>query len=135
VTHYVLVTGGREPSDYVRDDIEATLTILRGLHGADLAVMHGAAPGVDTWAQEICEELGIRVRGYPADWGRGPVGGLERNTKMVTLLVSWLSRGHTAQVVAFPGGRGTNHCTKTAEAAGLDVSQIVAGATPEPART
>lgn len=116
----------------MRDDIETCLGILYGLHGAGLRVMHGAANGVDTWAKEICEVKGIRAKGYPANWGRGKQAGLERNVEMVTRLVSWLALGHTAQVLAFPGGRGTAHCVKTAEAAGLDVSQIVPGATPEP---
>lgn len=132
MSHFVLITGGRDPADYVRDDIETCLRLLHGLYGGTLRVMHGAAPGVDSWAEEICEQLGIKSKGYPADWGRGKQSGPERNMKMVTLLVSWLALGNTAQVLAFPGGSGTANCVSIAEAAGLDVSQIVAGAMPEP---
>lgn len=130
MSHYVLVTGGRDPRPEVHDDIEAVLKLLKGLHGSDLRVMHGAARGVDSWAQELCDQLGIRSKAYPADWeGRGKRAGRERNAKMVTLLVSWLAEGHSAQVVAFEGGRGTADCVATAEAAGLDVSEMVANAT------
>lgn len=124
----MLVTGGRKARPEVRDDIEAVLRLLRGLHGGSLRVMHGAASGVDAWAQEICDDLGIRAKGYPAEWGRGRQAGLERNVKMVTRLCSWLAGGHTAQVVAFEGGRGTAHCIRVASEAGLDVSEIVASA-------
>lgn len=124
--HYVLVTGGREPDPAVRDDIRYVLTLLRGLHGAGLRVMHGAAKGVDSWAGEICDELDIVAKGYPADWGQGRRAGLDRNVDMITKLVSWMAFGHTAQVVAFPGGAGTAHCATTAERCGLDVSWIVA---------
>jgi hypothetical protein len=127
VAHYCLVTGGREPEPSVRNDIEAVLRLLKGLHGPQLRVMHGAARGVDTWAAEICEQLDITCKGFPADWeGRGRSAGTQRNVDMITKLVSWLALGHTAQVVAFPGGRGTSHCATTAEKSGLDVSWIVA---------
>jgi hypothetical protein len=88
--------------------------------------MHGAAKGVDTWTEEICQDLGIISKGYPADWGRGKSAGTQRNVDMISKLVSWTALGHTAQVVAFPGGRGTAHCATTAEKCGLDVSWIVA---------
>lgn len=126
MSHYVLVTGGREPPESVRDDVEAVLSLLKGLHGADLRVMHGAARGVDSWVQGACERLGITVRGFPADWERGNRAGLERNIDMISKVVSWMALGHTAQVVAFPGGTGTAHCATTAEKSGLDVSWIVA---------
>lgn len=127
MSHYIITTGGRDADTSVRDDIRDVLFLLRGLHGSDLRVMHGAARGVDTWVQEICDELGIRVKAYPADWeGSGKRAGLERNLKMISLACSWLAQGHTAQVVAFPGGTGTAHCVTHAEAAGLDVSHIVA---------
>lgn len=126
VNHYVLVTGGREPDPTVRDDIEAVLRLLRGLHGGTLRVLHGDARGVDTWTQELCDEMGITVKAYPADWGQGRRAGLDRNVKMISNVVSWMASGHTAQVVAFPGGQGTAHCATTAEKCGLDVSWIVA---------
>jgi hypothetical protein len=121
-----LFTGGREPDPSVRDDVKATLRLLRGLHGGTLRVMHGAAKGVDTWVGELCDELGITSKGYPADWGQGRRAGLDRNVKMITLLVSWMGDGHTGQVIAFPGGAGTGHCATTAEKCGLDVSWVVA---------
>lgn len=128
MSHYCLFTGGRDPDPVVRADVRTTLQILRGLHGSDLRVMHGACPtGVDAWVEEICVDAGIKVKGYPADWDTlGNAAGPERNKRMVTLLVTWLSAGHTAQVVAFPGGRGTKNCASVAEKAGLDVSYMVA---------
>ena len=126
VAHYVLITGGRDPDLSVRDDIEAVLRLLHGLHGAGLRVMHGAAPGVDSWAEELCGQLDITCKGFPADWGRGRSAGTQRNVEMISRLVSWVALDNTAQVVAFPGDRGTHHCVTTAEKCGLDVSWIVA---------
>jgi hypothetical protein len=128
LSHYALIAGGRDPDPSVRDDVRAILQILRGLHGSDLRVLHGACPtGVDAWTQEICESAGITVKGFPADWDSlGKRAGPERNIRMVGLVASWLALGHTAQVIAFPGGSGTAHCADTAEKCGLDVSRIVA---------
>ena len=124
--HYVLITGGRDPDPSVRDDIEAVLRLLKGLHGAGLRVMHGAVKGVDSWAEEICGQLEITSKGSPANWGQGRRAGLDRNVDMISKLVGWMALGHTAQVVAFPGGAGTALCATTAEKCGLDVSWIVA---------
>lgn len=129
MSHYVLITGGRDPDESVWEDLYTILTLLKGLHGSELRVMHGAARGTDSWAGEVCDQLGIISKGYPADWERDSKrAGLQRNMEMLTKLVSWIALGHTAQVVAFPGGTGTAHCVTNAEKLGLDVSHIVATA-------
>lgn len=127
MSHYVICTGGRDPYPSVRDDIRSVLRILHGLHGSNLRVLHGAAQGVDAWTDELCEELGIVRKAFPADWDRhGRAAGPKRNIDMITKVVSWIGFGHTAQVLAFPGGVGTAHCATTAEKCGLDVSWVVA---------
>lgn len=51
---------------------------------ADL-IIHGACPNSpDMWASEICKEMNIPVKEYPADWNAyGKSAGHIRNRKMV----------------------------------------------------
>jgi hypothetical protein len=124
VNHYVLVTGGRDADDVVLQEVDDCLTFLHHFYGARLRVMHGAARGVDTKAQEVCERLGIVVKAFPADWGRGKRAGIERNEKMGGLLIKWMAQGHSGEVLAFRGGRGTEHMATFAGQLGIDVTRI-----------
>lgn len=120
----MLVTGGREADGIVLAEVRDCLRFMGMFYGGTLRVMHGDAKGVDAAAQAACDEFGITCKAYPADWGRGRNAGLERNEKMGGLLISWMRRGHSGEVLAFRGGRGTEHMIRFATNLGLDVTRI-----------
>jgi hypothetical protein len=47
-----------------------------------------------------------------------------RNGAMATYLAMCVEKGHTAQVVAFPGGRGTNDMIAQAAQHGIDADRV-----------
>ena len=111
----VLVTGGRSYGD--RGRVFAELDRLN-LANPISCVIHGAAPGADTLADEWALERGICQIRYPVtpkEWrtiGRG--AGPARNARM-------LKEGRPSLVMAFPGGRGTADMVRKARAAGVMV--------------
>lgn len=118
--HYVCVTGGRKYDD--RANIESVLWTMSLLYEDKLRVLHGAAPGTDTIAGEVCAELGVIVKPFPADWERyGNAAGAIRNKQMVDYLIMCREKGHTVQVAAFPGGVGTANMVTAASDVGIDV--------------
>lgn len=51
---------------------------------SDLWIIHGAAPGADTFAGIVAEAMGFTVRSYPADWKQyGKPAGMIRNKVML----------------------------------------------------
>jgi len=64
----VMVTGSRDWTDRA--------TIHRALRdhapAGDVELLHGDAPGADTIAAELADELGWTVRPFPADWSVTP---------------------------------------------------------------
>ena len=118
---HVVVTGGREYNDVAR-----VRWALAGLHAkyriARLA--HGAARGADTLAGQVARGLGILVVEYPVDVavdGPWPAAGCRRNVRM--LEEEW-HPGPLDLVVAFPGGRGTMGCVRTAMEMGIRVWRV-----------
>lgn len=82
-------------------------------------VIHGAARGADTLADQWAKHLGIDVHAYPADWAKyGRSAGAVRNQRM-------LDEGKPDLVIAFPGGMGTALMVKLARKAGVEVLQVV----------
>lgn len=124
MAHYVCTTGGRDYAD--RANVAETLRILNFLYGDDLRVMHGAAPGADTLVDEEAKRLGIPVKPFPADWARhGKPAGIIRNTAMVHYLAAYQSKGHTVELVVFPGGSGTANMVAQFEARfGVEASRV-----------
>ena len=110
----VLVCGGRDYSDFpmvcvVLDDEHARIPIGK--------IVHGAASGADTLADQWARMRGIEVQPFPADWkthkrAAGPI----RNREMLTT--------SPALVVAFRGGSGTADMIKAANKAGVPVKVI-----------
>ena len=109
----ILVTGSRD-----WDDVEAMIEVLAPYNiTRDVkTLVHGGARGADAIAAEIALALGWYMEEYPADWEtHGKAAGPIRNQQMVDL---------GADVcLAFPKGesRGTRHCMKAAEKAGIRV--------------
>lgn len=74
----VLVCGDRHWTD--RDSIRARLSRLP----TGTIIIEGEAPGADTLAREVAEELGLEVRRFPAQWDRyGRAAGPVRNRRML----------------------------------------------------
>lgn len=108
----LLVCGGRDYDDW--DTVCDELTWLMGDHPIDL-IIHGAAKGADSLAEEFAKASGIASRPFPANWKKhGRRAGPIRNQQM-------LDEGKPDLVVAFPGGRGTADMIARAKAAGIEV--------------
>ena len=74
----VIVCGDRDWKDYYA--IKSELSKLP----KKTVIIHGAARGADRFAKRAAEKLGLKVRGYPANWvryrkGAGPI----RNRQML----------------------------------------------------
>jgi len=122
VAHYVLVCGGRDFAN--RHRMMDVIEFLARFYGDDLRIMHGAAKGADTLAGDVAAEFGVRCKAFPADWNaHGKKAGPIRNQQMLDYLLWCQSKGHSVQVVAFAGGRGTADMTARAEAAGITVDR------------
>jgi len=125
VSHYVLICGSRnQPDPHTRNAVHDVLQFLHWFYDLGLRVLHGDAPGIDRTAHQWCIDHGVTVRAYPADWGRGRRAGPERNQRKANNLLAWSQQGHSVEVIAFAGGRGTSHMTSYAEQLGLDVTHI-----------
>ena len=111
----VLVCGGRN-----YDDVQAVyreLNSLREEHGP-LTIIQGGAPGADKLARAWAFlQRKVSLIHVPADWEtHGKAAGPIRNEKLL--------KENPDLVLAFPGGRGTAHMVKIAEAAGVPVVHI-----------
>ena len=69
---------------------------------SDITIVHGAAAGADSLADQWAVVNWCGNKPYPADWKKyGRAAGYIRNKKM-------LDEEHPDLVIAFPGGRGTD---------------------------
>lgn len=125
----VIITGGREygwnkdtvtkkltpnieQQRHVFDTVER-LKIAADQAGKELIIIHGAAKGADTLADEAANILGVKIKSYPVkpeDWNKyGKAAGMLRNKQM-------RDENDPHLVVAFSGGRGTaNMCALAKE--------------------
>ena len=111
----VLACGGRDYADY--DKVAEVLGQLHTQYGIT-TIVHGAAKGADTLAEWWARANNVENKAYPAEWGRhGNAAGPIRNLKMLSC-----EKPHV--VVAFPGGRGTDHMKKIAKAANYAVVEV-----------
>lgn len=107
----VLVCGGRDFAD--KSLLERTLSSL-GI----TEICHGAARGADTLAGQWAALHKIPVKEYPAQWNTwGKSAGYRRNVEMIQDFAP-------DKVVAFPGGRGTQHMIDIARQRGVPVLEI-----------
>lgn len=102
-------------------------TIHRALlqHEVDW-VIHGAAAGIDSIAEQAAGRLSIPTSVFPADWKQyGKSAGPIRNEEMLRFLRRRMDDGHTGLVLAFhpniDASKGTRHMTGIAKRAGIPV--------------
>lgn len=109
----VLVCGGREFTDknWLYEVLDRYKELYEITH-----IIHGGARGADELSGYYARERGIQEVLCPANWDRhGKAAGILRNLSMAELL------SECDIVIAFPGGRGTEHMVKTALNKGLTV--------------
>jgi len=120
VNHYVCITGGRDFKEY--DRVKEVIRILAAFYGDKLRFMHGDAKGADRLGRDAAIEFGVPIKKFPADWDtHGKAAGPIRNQEMIDYLKMCRRKGHSVQVIAFPGGDGTADMVKRAETALIDV--------------
>ncbi len=113
----VLICGSRTWTD--KAAIERVIFSL----DRDTIVVHGAARGADTLADEAALLWGLLRRPYPADWSKdGKAAGPIRNQRMLDE-----NQDEIVRVIAFrmPGeSRGTDDMIRRAKSAGIPVTVI-----------
>lgn len=113
----VLVCGGRTYSD--TNTVRWFLGEFKKRHEHNgVILIHGNAPGADSLADMVGRELGFWVWPCPAMWNKhGKSAGPIRNVEMAES-----SMPH--EIIAFPGGSGTEHMIKTAERFNIPVTRV-----------
>ena len=119
----VLVCGGRDYDDrtYFFHFMDRVLETIGGAGETprrDVVIIHGAARGADTLADDYARERELRVIRYPADWNThkkaaGPI----RNKLMLT-------DGQPHVIIAFKGGNGTADMIRQGKKAGVPVYEV-----------
>jgi hypothetical protein len=121
----ILVTGSREFDDYatICTEIGRVMTRLIAADGPypRVVVVHGAARGADKLAEQAARAFGMATEAHPADWeAHGKSAGFRRNAEMVALgadlALAFYKQG--------AGNKGTDHCARLAEKAGIPVRRI-----------
>lgn len=109
----VIICGGRDYTDQTTgfkalDEIHAELNITH--------VIQGGARGADSIGAAWALERGIKCTAVLADWDRwGKSAGYRRNLDMANMKPD--------MVLAFPGGRGTQHMINIAMLRNIPVRQ------------
>lgn len=112
----ILVCGGRNYDDRNKvfktlDVTHETLTIT--------AIIHGGAHGADYLASLWSRENKIKEIVFYPDWNaHGKAAGPIRNLEM-------LMQGQPDVLIAFPGGKGTEHMCSIAKKQGTKVIRII----------
>jgi len=127
-SYRVLVTGSREWDDDPLLCMRLAMAVQEpgcGVRSSNVVIVHGACPrGADKTADVWAHNHGIRTEPHPADWaGYGKQAGFIRNAEMVSLgadlFLAFYKQG--------AGNRGTDHCARLAENAGIPVRRITDG--------
>lgn len=119
----ILICGGRNYDDrtYFYHFMDRVIEKIRGTGESqkrDVVIIHGAARGADSLADDYGRERGLRVIRYPADWeNHGRSAGPIRNKLMLT-------GGDPHVIVAFKGGRGTADMIRQGKKAGVPVYEV-----------
>jgi hypothetical protein len=127
----ILVCGGRDYNNYSK--VNEILSLICeennlktepdsfGNYLYTPTIIHGAAKGADSLADQWAVANWTKLEVYPAKWSKwGKSAGYTRNKQM-------LEEGKPDLVVAFPGGKGTAMMVKLAKEAGVKVIEIQDG--------
>ena len=100
--------------------------VARAIEGFDV-VIHGAAQGIDTIADNVADEIATKVIPMPAQWDRdGKAAGPHRNLAMLQVLRALQDCGYAVEVLAFhpdiEASKGTRHMVNIASSAGVKVT-------------
>lgn len=111
----VLVCGGR---DFNEKEVVYKLLNKIDAETPIASIIHGCAKGADSLAGEWARDYGKFEWKFPADWEKhGKAAGPIRNVEMLHATTPDL-------VVAFPGGRGTQHMVDLARKHGYNVGEV-----------
>ena len=111
----VLVCGGRDFNNYKL--LEDTLNKWLIPSSTDI-IISGLARGADTLGVQYANAHNIQVMSFPALWNTyGKSAGYRRNEQM-------LIEGKPDLVIAFQGGKGTQHMIDISKSANITVKQI-----------
>jgi len=112
----ILVCGGRDYNN--KEYMWKKLDKLYDKYGEELCIVHGAAPGADSLAEDWAKSRQVNYRGYPAKWNKydKSAGGL-RNQEM-------LEFNDIDICLAFGGNKGTNDMIKRAKAREIPVMEF-----------
>jgi len=133
--HQVVVCGGR---DFVPSDGDAVVLSVWLAARVPLVLHHGDARGADRWAAGVAARVpGVTVIAHPAQWAEhGRSAGPRRNAAMLTVAraaaAAW---GRLPELLAYPGGRGTDDMVDKARRAGIPVVAVLALTAPVPTPT
>lgn len=106
----ILVCGGRNYTN--RESIHNT---LKKYVTETPLIVSGGATGADTLAVKWARSNNIKYRVFPADWKQhGKRAGIIRNHQMLDECTPDI-------VIAFPGGKGTQHMVKISRDRNIDV--------------
>lgn len=114
----LVTTGGREYVDVDRIEFVLQTTVNHYVsHGLTPIIRHGMARGCDSIVEHWCRMNQIQSEPFPYPKGMGKSGGPYRNRQM-------LITGRPELLISFPGGSGTENCTKQAYELGIPVLRV-----------
>lgn len=114
----ILVTGSRDfrDTDLAKRALVWAANVAGVDNPADVTVVHGDARGADSVMAKVAASFGCVIEGHPARWDElGKRAGIVRNCEMVDL------GADVCLSFPLPGSRGTWHCMREAEKAGIPV--------------
>lgn len=127
----ILITGSRDWEDHWKI-FHALEDVTKGLDPAKVLLVEGEARGADIAAGTIGLDMGFQIKGEPARWRRDPVTkrllnpeeGTARNLRMIKFVLAADADRKICLAFPLPQSRGTFHCMRAAEAAGIEVRNL-----------
>lgn len=86
----IAVIGSRKFRD--EQSVKSELAIMLAGLPDGIMVVSGGAPGVDTWAKQLCEKLEIPFDEMPAEWEKyGKAAGMIRNKQLLDTVETFIA--------------------------------------------